>query len=71
MFPLIPLFALFAVVGGGVTLAWYSELSKDKKEEADRIACEYAQDVFGKGLKELTKAEAQHVAMLTKRHFVN
>ena len=71
MFPLIPLFALFAVVGGGVTLAWYSELSKDEKEEADRIACDYAAELFGKSMKELTKEESHQVAMLTKRHFVN
>ncbi len=71
MFPIVPLLALFAMIGGGVTLGWYSQLSKHEQEEADRLACGYAQDVFNKSLKELTKAEAQHVAMLTKRHFVN
>jgi hypothetical protein len=71
MFPLIPLLALFAIVGGGVTLVWYEELSKPQQEEADRIACGYAKDIFGKTMKELTKAEADKVAMLTKQHFVN
>ncbi|HYV37939.1 MAG TPA: hypothetical protein VE988_19800 [Gemmataceae bacterium] len=71
MFPLIPLLAILAMVGGGATLAWYSELSKEEKEEADRIACGYAADLYQKGLKELTKAEAAHVSRLTASHFKN
>jgi hypothetical protein len=71
MFPLIPLLALIAIVGGGTTLAWYSKLTREQQAEADRIACEYAWEIFGKSLKELTKEQANHVAALTKRHFVN
>ena len=71
MFPLIPILALFAIVGGGATLAWYSELSKEEKTEADRIACDYAAELYQKNLKELTKAEAAHVARLTASHFSN
>jgi hypothetical protein len=70
-FPLIPLFALMAILGGGVTLAWYMELSEEQQEEADRIAGSYARQLFGKSVKELTKEQAQHVAMLTQRHFTN
>jgi hypothetical protein len=69
MFPFIPLIALFAIVGGGVTLAWYSELTKAEQEAADRIAAEYARGIYQKTLEDLTKAEADHVAQLTKRHF--
>ncbi len=71
MFPLIPILALFAICGGGVTLAWYSELSKEEKTEADRIACDYAKELYAKNLKELTQAEAAHVARLTASHFNN
>jgi hypothetical protein len=71
MFPLIPLLALFAIFGGGVTIAWYSDLSREQKQEADRLACNYAKELFGKYLNELTKEQANHVAMLTKRQFVN
>ncbi len=71
MFPVIPLLAVFAIFGGGAALLWYDRLSPQEKQKADRIACDYARDVFGKGMKELTKAEANHVAMLTKRHFAN
>jgi len=71
MFPLIPLFAVFAIVGGGVTLVWYEQLSEAERQEADRIAADYARGVFDKSVKELTKAEAAHVASLTERHFAN
>ena len=71
MFPLIPLLALIVILGGGVTLVWYEQLSKEEQQEADRIACGYAKDIFGKAMKELTKAEANHVAQLTRQHFMN
>jgi hypothetical protein len=65
VFPLIPLLAIIAICGGGVTLP------EQQQQEADRIACGYARDIFAKSMKELTKAEANHVAQLTKRHFLN
>ena len=71
MFPLIPLIALFAIVSGGVTLAWYSELSKEDQKAADRLAGEYALRLYDKSLDELSKAQADHVAELTKRHFTD
>ena len=69
MFPMIPLLAILAIVGGGTTLLWYEKLSEKQKQDADRLACDYAQQLFNKSLEELTKAEAKHVAMLTQRHF--
>jgi hypothetical protein len=69
MFPVIPLMALIFILGGGVTLAWYSELTKEQKREADRIAAGYAKQLFGKAMTELTKDQASHVARLTKQHF--
>jgi hypothetical protein len=69
MFPLIPLFALISILGGGVTLAWYSELTREQKQEADRIAAGYAKQLFGKAVSELSKDQAGHVARLTKQHF--
>jgi hypothetical protein len=71
MFPLIPILALVAICGGGVTLSWYSGLSIEEKNEADRIACGYAATLYEKSLKELTNAEAAHVARLTASHFSN
>lgn len=69
MFRLIQLIALIAVFGGGATLLWYDGLSEEEQQEADRIACDYARQLYNKGLKELTKAQANQVALLTKQHF--
>lgn len=68
-FPIIPLLALAAILGGGFTLVWYDELSKEQKEEADRIAAQYARQLYGKSVKELTRAQGSHVVSLTKQHF--
>jgi hypothetical protein len=70
MFPLVPVLALIAIFGGGATLLWYEELSEKEKEKADRIACGYAKQLFNKSLEDLTKEQGNHVAMLTKQHFV-
>ncbi len=69
MFPIIPLLALLAIFGGGATLVWYDRLSKEEQERADRIACDYAKQVFNKSMEDLSKEQAKHVAMLTQRHF--
>jgi hypothetical protein len=68
-FPIIPLLALAAILGGGVTLVWYDELTKEQKEEADRIAANYSRQLYGKTVKDLTSEQGSHVAALTKRHF--
>ena len=70
-FPIIPLLALAAILGGGVTLVWYDELTKEQKEEADRIAANYAKELYGKSMKDLTKAQSTHVLGLTKGHFMS
>jgi hypothetical protein len=69
MFPLIPLLALIAIFGGGATLLWYEQLSKEQKQAADRLAAHYAKQVYSKAIDELTKDQANHVARLTKQHF--
>ena len=71
MFPIIPLLALFAICGGGVTLVWYDQLSKEEQQKADSIAAGYAKEIFNKALADLTQEQAKHVAMLTKQHFQN
>ena len=59
MFAFIPLLALMAVLGGGVTLIWYEELSEAEKLQADLLASGYAKKLFNKSLEELTQAASQ------------
>lgn len=70
-FPIIPLLALAAILGGSVTLVWYDKLSQEQKEEADRLAANYAKELYGKSMRELTQAQTSHVVALTKGHFSN
>jgi hypothetical protein len=65
------LLALVAILGGGAALLWYDQLSKEEQQKADRIAGGYARDIFAKTTEQLNNAEADHVAMLTRRHFAN
>lgn len=69
MFPFIPLIALASLLGGSVTLIWYYCLSPEEQKKADRIAGQYALEMFGKKLDELTSSEANDVHKFTKRHF--
>jgi len=69
MFPIIPVLAIIAFVGSSGTLIWYGKLSKEEKQAADRMAINYARQLYGKAVDELTKDEASYVASLTKRHF--
>ena len=60
-FPIIPLLAIAAILGGTGTLAWYSRLSQAEKEKADRKANEYARQFFHKALDELNTREATQI----------
>ena len=60
-FPLIPLLAIAALLGGTGTLAWYSRLSQEEKDEADQKANEYARTLFNKALDELTARQATQI----------
>jgi hypothetical protein len=71
MIPLIPIVALMAILGGGVTLMWYDNLSEEEKENADRIAGGYAKQLYNASLENLTDEQAKRVAALTQRHFNN
>ena len=71
MFPIIPILALFAIGGGGATLVWYDSLTREEKARANRLTTDYASELFGKSVKELTRAEASRVHALVRGHFVN
>lgn len=71
MIPLIPLLGWTGLIGGASSLLWYSRLSRDDKAKADRIAEEYASDLFDKARWQLTRSEETHIRNLTQHHFEN
>ncbi len=71
MFPIVPILGLLAIIGGGATLLWYDNLSQQEKDRANRLTAQYANQLFGKSVKELTSAEASRIHALVRGHFVN
>lgn len=71
MFPIVPILALIAIFGGGATLLWYDNLSQQEKDRANRLTMQYAKELFGKTVNELTSAEASRIHALVRGHFVN
>lgn len=70
MLPVIPFLSLLAMAGGGVTLFWYDHsLSDHQKKQADEMACQLAQMIFGKQLNQLEPGQARHVITATQRYF--
>lgn len=71
MFPLIPLFAIAAMLGGGGVMCWYLQMPESEQAAADRLAMEYARELFGKAVDQLTVGEARQVHSLVRQHFDN
>jgi len=69
MFPIIGFAAAIATATGAYGLYWYHSLSKEEQEKADRTALGYAQELYGKGLSELTARQLQHVHDLVKKDY--
>lgn len=68
MFPLIPVVAVLGILAGAGGLAWYEALSTEEKENADRLASEFAWNVYDSSVKNLTQAQADNVASMVRRH---
>lgn len=71
MFPLLPLLGMAGIFGGAGTLAWYARLSKEEKANADRMAEDYATDLFDKAIWQLSRSESRHVSKLTRNDMEN
>jgi len=67
--PLIPIAAVVATSVGAYILAWYHNLGKDEQAEADRLANQYALDLYQTGLDKLTAQQVDRVHKLVKGHF--
>ena len=68
-FPIIPLMAIAAMLGGGGALLWYSRLPKEEQDKADQEASELAGRLFKKALDALTQEQAAQVHAMVKKKF--
>lgn len=66
--PVIGLLSAIAAALGLYGLVWYENLTKEEKEKADRLACEYAKTLYSKGLHQLTSSQLDIVQGLVKTH---
>jgi hypothetical protein len=55
IFPIIPIFALVAILGGGATLGWYSRLTDEEKDLVNELALE----LFEKTVQQLNKSQSK------------
>jgi uncharacterized BrkB/YihY/UPF0761 family membrane protein len=62
IFPLIPILAVVAIIGGGGTLAWYSTLDDEERDFANELAFE----LFEKTVEELNRGQSR---ILRQRFF--
>ena len=62
IFPLIPILAIVAIIGGGGTLAWYSTLDDEERDFANELAFE----LFEKTVEELNRSQSK---ILKQRFF--
>ena len=62
IFPLIPILAVVAIIGGGGTLAWYSTLDDEERDFANELAFE----LFEKTVEELNRGQSR---ILKQRFF--
>ena len=57
IFPIIPVIAGLAIIGGTGALVWYSNQSKSQRDNANRLALQW----FGKRFKELAEHQQKKV----------
>jgi hypothetical protein len=68
-FPIIPILAIAAIAGGGVSLGWYYNLSAKEKEEADIKATNLVLACGKIAADGLTKGQATAIIEQIEHHF--
>lgn len=66
MLPLIPLACVAGFIASALGLTWYDSLSKAEKEKADKLAADFAWQLYQKSVKNLTSDQAESVAALVR-----
>jgi hypothetical protein len=69
MLPVIGLLGTAFAALGTYLLVWYQDLSQAEREEADRLACDYAMQLYNRKLSQLSHPEKSIINELVKRHF--
>lgn len=68
-FPIIPLAAVAAILGGGYALGWYNGLTKGPQGDADRWMNEKARELYGRMLNELDRGQLKGIVDAARRRF--
>jgi hypothetical protein len=68
-FPLVGVLSALCAALGIYGLVWYHGLTKEEQQEADRLAAQYAWQLYNKGLDKLTSLQMRRVHELVKGHF--
>ena len=71
MFPIIPLVCVAGFIASAIGLTWYDSLSQSEKEDADKLAADYAWQLYRCSVKNLTADQAHTVATLVKNRLYN
>jgi hypothetical protein len=67
--PIIGILSSLAATLGLYGLFWYHNLTDAQRDEADRLATEHAQELYGKGLDELTSSQLGRIHDLVKAKY--
>ena len=62
VFPLLPILAIVAILGGGSSLAWYSTLDDEEKDEVNALAI----SLFNETAEQLSRGQSK---ILKQRFF--
>ena len=68
MIPVIPLVSVIVTSVGGYVLWWYHQLTKPEQEKADRLAAQYAWDLYQTGIDQLTANQLHRIQELVKKN---
>lgn len=69
MFPIIPVLAILAIIGGVSTLSWYSSLSREQQIAADRRMNQIALQWFRRKYSELSESQKAQVSKQVEQEF--
>lgn len=67
MFPIIPLLAIAAIIGGVTTLSWYSSLSREEQIAADRRMNQLAIQWFRRKFHDLNEDQKAQIEKQVKK----